>query len=49
VFEIEELYLEPYEIKVIGFLWETFPLPPEKLLLRKFDKSEVFLKNIKIV
>jgi hypothetical protein len=31
-------------MKVIGFLWETFPLPPEKLLLRKFEVRSVFEK-----
>nr|XP_008195753.1 PREDICTED: uncharacterized protein LOC657933 isoform X1 [Tribolium castaneum]XP_015840405.1 PREDICTED: uncharacterized protein LOC657933 isoform X1 [Tribolium castaneum]XP_015840406.1 PREDICTED: uncharacterized protein LOC657933 isoform X1 [Tribolium castaneum]XP_015840407.1 PREDICTED: uncharacterized protein LOC657933 isoform X1 [Tribolium castaneum]XP_015840408.1 PREDICTED: uncharacterized protein LOC657933 isoform X1 [Tribolium castaneum] len=38
--EIGGSHLEDKEIRIIGFLWEMYPLPPEKLLIRIMDKSE---------
>jgi hypothetical protein len=37
--EIGASHLKRGEIQLIGFLWEAFPLPPERLLIRILEKS----------
>jgi hypothetical protein len=36
---IGESHLEPYEIKLLGFLWDMFPLPTDNLQLKKLDNN----------
>ncbi|KAL1517541.1 hypothetical protein ABEB36_001293 [Hypothenemus hampei] len=44
---VEENKLQIMELRVVGFLWDVFPLPKERLFLRKHDNSLIAIFELK--